>query len=113
MQLRHLTLILGTTTVLSLSTLAHAQAASAATPGIDKRQARQEQRIDQGVASGELTQRETVKLERQQAHIDKVEDKAKADGQVTGQERAHVHRMQDRASARIYKNKHDRQHRAD
>lgn len=101
------------TTLIAITGLAHAQASApgTATPGIDKRQARQEQRIDQGTASGSLTQHETNKLERQQAHIDHVEDKAKADGSVTKKERAHLHHMQDRASARIHKNKHDRQHR--
>lgn len=101
------------TALIALTGLAQAQASApgAATPGIDKRQARQEQRIDQGTASGSLTQHETNKLERQQAHIDHVEDKAKADGSVTKKERAHMHNMQDRASARIHKNKHDRQHR--
>lgn len=108
------TLVCGTA-LMALTGLAQAQASApgTATPGIDKRQARQEQRIDQGVASGSLTQHEANKLERNQAHIDHVEDRAKADGTVTGKERAHLHRMQDRASARIHKNKHDRQHRPD
>ena len=35
----------------------------AETPGIDQRQANQEQRIDQGIASGQLTQREAGRLE--------------------------------------------------
>ena len=35
----------------------------AATPGIDKRQANQEARIQQGVQSGQLTQREAARLE--------------------------------------------------
>ena len=37
----------------------------AETPGIDQRQANQEQRIDQGIASGQLTQREAGRLEQQ------------------------------------------------
>ena len=36
----------------------------AETPGIDQRQANQEQRIDQGIASGQLTQREAGRLEQ-------------------------------------------------
>ena len=48
------------------------------TPRIDQRQANQEQRIDQGVASGALTKRETRRLEREQAVIDKAENKVSA-----------------------------------
>lgn len=85
--------------------------ALAGTPVIDQRQQRQEERIDQGVASGELTRRETRRLEAQQAHIDQMENRAKADGVVTGRERARIHTAQDNASARIARNKHDRQRR--
>ena len=55
---------------------------------MDKRQIKQEQRIDQGVASGQLTAAETAKLERQEAKIDAREQAAKADGVVTKAERA-------------------------
>lgn len=40
---------------------------------VDQRQARQDARIDQGVASGELTVREAARLEARQGHIDRVE----------------------------------------
>jgi hypothetical protein len=91
---------------------AQAQSAGpAATPGIDKRQANQEKRIDQGVASGQLTRREARRMERQQAAVDRAEDKAKADGVVTKAERARLHNQQDRTSRRIYRQKHDAQQR--
>jgi hypothetical protein len=83
--------------------------AQANTPGIDQRQANQERRIDQGVASGQLNARETVRLERGQQHVDNLENRAKADGVVTKRERANIHAAQDRQSARIYRQKHDRQ----
>lgn len=86
--------------------------ALAGTPVIDERQQSQEARIDQGVASGELTGREARRLEAQQTHIDRMENRAKADGVVTGRERARIHTAQDNASARIARNKHDR-HRRD
>lgn len=92
---------------IALPTLAFAQAN---TPGIDQRQANQERRIDQGVASGSLTQREANRLERGQQRIDNMENRAKADGVVTGRERARLHQAQDTQSARIYRQKHDRQH---
>ena len=81
----------------------------AETPGIDQRQANQEQRIDQGIASGQLTQRETDTLEKQQHHIDTMENKAKSDGAVTKKERARIHAAQDKASRNIHRQKHDRQ----
>lgn len=81
----------------------------AATPRVDARQARQEQRIDQGVASGELNKRETRRLEGEQARIDRVEDRAKSDGVVTKGERAHLTHMQNKASRDIRRQKHDRQ----
>ena len=84
--------------------------AQANTPGIDQRQANQESRIDQGVASGSLTQREANRLERGQQHVDNMENRAKADGVVTRGERARLHQAQDAQSARIYRQKHDAQH---
>jgi hypothetical protein len=83
--------------------------AQANTPGIDQRQANQERRIDQGIASGELNARETARLDRGQQHVDNMENRAKADGVVTKGERAKIHAAQDRQSARIYRQKHDRQ----
>jgi hypothetical protein len=83
--------------------------AQANTPGIDQRQANQEQRIDQGVASGQLNQRETNRLERGQQRVDNMENRAKSDGVVTKQERARIHQAQDVQSKRIYRQKHDRQ----
>ncbi len=83
--------------------------AQAETPVIDQRQANQEQRIDQGIASGQLNEREANRLNKQQEHINNMEDKAKSDGVVTKKERARINRAQDRASRNIAREKHDRQ----
>jgi len=80
------------------------------TPNIDQRQANQQQRIDQGVKSGELTNREAARLEKGQERVQKMEDKAKADGKVTAKERARIERAQNKQSRRIAHEKHDRQH---
>lgn len=93
--------------VLSLPALALAQLP--ATPRVDQRQANQEKRIEQGVRSGSLTEREAARLERGQDRVEKIEDQAKADGKVTPKERARLARAQDRQSAAIYRQKHDRQ----
>ena len=93
--------------LLVLPTLVWAQASM---PRVDQRQANQEQRIEQGEASGSLTQREANRLEKQQQHVDKLENKALADGTVTSQEKARLHHAQDVQNRRIYEQKHDRQH---
>lgn len=80
-----------------------------ATPRIDAREARQQKRIAQGLASGRLTEREANRLQKGEARIDRVEDKAKADGAVSAKEREHLTRMQNRESQAIFNQKHDPQ----
>jgi hypothetical protein len=98
------------TAVLALSAFA-ATAAGTDTPRIDQRQANQEQRIDKGIASGELTKREARRMNHQQNVINRAEDKAKADGVVTAKERARLTKAQNKTSKRIYRQKHDAQER--
>ena len=88
---------------------AFAQAAAPATPRVDAREAKQQARIDAGVASGQLTAKETNRLDKQQGRIAATEANAQADGTVTARERRHLARMQNRASANIHKQKHDAQ----
>jgi opacity protein-like surface antigen len=83
--------------------------AQAETPVIDQRQTNQEQRIDQGVASGQLNEREANRLNKQQEHVNKMEDRAKSDGVMTKRERARIGAAQHRASRHIAREKHDRQ----
>lgn len=92
---------------LAVPVLAFAQAD---TPRVDQRAANQQQRIDQGVASGSLTPRESNRLERGQQHVDNMEARARADGVVTRQERVRLQQAQNVESGRIYAQKHDRQH---
>lgn len=100
-------------TALALPAVAAAQNPpnSAATPGVDRRQVNQEQRIDRGVASGELTRPETRRLEQGQNKVERIETRAKSDGAVTRRERARLHHAQDVQSQRIWRQKHDRQDR--
>ena len=82
--------------------------AEAETPVIDQRQANQEKRIDRGIASGQLNEREANRLNKQQEHINKMEHRAKSDGVMTKKERARISAAQDRASGHIVREKHDR-----
>ena len=86
------------------------ESTSRSTPRIDHRQATQQQRIDHGFASGELTRKEAARLQREQARIQKAEDNALADGRLTRSERVRIEKMQDSASAHISRQTHDRQH---
>ena len=85
--------------------------ALADTPALDKREANQEQRIEQGVKSGELTRPEAKRLAKNEQQLKRHEHRAKADGSVTATERARLHREAERNSSRIYRQKHDRQQR--
>jgi hypothetical protein len=76
-------------------------------PGIQKRMENQENRIEQGIASGQLTPRETGRLEAQQTKIKQDELRMKSDGVLTAREQAKLTREQNRASRRIYRQKHD------
>jgi hypothetical protein len=88
---------------------AFAQGSAPVTPRIDQREANEQARIDAGVASGQLTRREALRLQRQQTRIRHAEAKAKADGVVTPTERRELTRMQDESSANIHAQKHDAQ----
>lgn len=76
-------------------------------PGIQQREQNQEQRIQQGVKNGELTPRETGRLEAQQTKIKQDEERMKADGTLTKAERNKLKREQNRASRNIYRKKHN------
>ena len=83
--------------------------AQTATPKFDQRQANQERRIQQGVQSGQLTEREAARLDKGQDRLDRMEDKAKADGVVTQQERKRLQHAENVQSRHIAREKHDRQ----
>jgi D-alanyl-D-alanine carboxypeptidase len=74
---------------------------------IDRRQAEQARRIEQGQRSGALTARETADLKAEQGRIAELERRAKADGVVTRREAQMLDRAQDAASRHIYQEKHD------
>jgi uncharacterized membrane protein YebE (DUF533 family) len=86
-----------------------AQTPAPNTSRIDKREARQQQRIDQGVKSGQITPREAARLQKGQQRIERMEANAKADGRVTKRERAAIERAQDRQSKAIARESHDKQ----
>jgi hypothetical protein len=88
-----------------------AWAQSNQTPGVDAREANQQRRIAEGIQSGQLTPREAARLERGEARINRMEQRAKADGVVTPRERARLHGALNHESRAIARQKHDAQHR--
>jgi opacity protein-like surface antigen len=92
---------------LATSLIAAASFAQTATPVVTERQQNEAARINQGVASGELTKAEARNLRAEQRGIQAEKKAFKADGKVTAAERAQLHRDQKVASKRIYKKKHN------
>lgn len=94
----------------TLPAFAQAPATTPSTPNLDKREANQQRRIDQGVKSGQLTPQEAERLQKRQDRLTANEAKAKADGVVTNKERAQLQAEANRNSRAIAREKHDRQH---
>jgi hypothetical protein len=92
-----------------------AQSTPAVTPDpaprseVGQRQENQQDRIGQGVKSGQLTAGETTHLERNQARINRQihQDRKENGGELTPQERAQVNHEQNRQSKQIYRAKHN------
>ena len=72
-----------------------------------QRNVNQQARIEQGIKSGELTNREAGSLERGQAKVDAAEARAGASGQVNQAEQRHIQAAEDHQSKRIYHKKHN------
>ena len=76
-----------------------------------QRNVNQERRIEQGVQSGQLTNREAGRLERGQARVDRAEARAGANGRVSANEQQRIQKAENKQSRRIYREKHDAQKR--
>jgi len=77
--------------------------------GVNARQVRQQDRIAQGVHSGELTPHETAHIEHQEAeiHHEVHNDRAANGGHLTAQEHHQVEHQQNHESKEIYRDKHN------
>jgi len=82
---------------------------NAAFSRVGERAENQQQRIGQGVRSGQLTAGETRNVEDREASINHqvATDRADNGGRLTGQERAQVNQRQNNVSKSIYKDKHN------
>jgi hypothetical protein len=75
----------------------------------NEREANQDQRIANGLRSGQMTSGEAARAERTQSRIDNQvhNDRAANGGKLTNQERQQVNREQNNASRQIYNEKHN------
>jgi hypothetical protein len=86
-----------------------AAGACAQTSEVGKRAENQQDRIGQGVRSGQLTAGETANLEKKEAAVNQEvrTDRALNGGHLTPQEKGIVNRQQNNLSKQIYQDKHN------
>jgi len=79
---------------------------------IQKRKENQQDRIAQGVKSGQLTPAETANLEHKEARLNREirRDRAANGGKLTNQEKRQINRQQNQLSRQIYRKKHNGRH---
>ena len=109
----------GATTVLAQDQPASQSSPAAATPAqeaekktdpsIAQRKENQQDRIANGVKSGQLTAGETANLEKKEAAINKETrtDRAANGGKLTGAEKTQINQQQNQMSKQIYADKHN------
>ena len=102
-------------TALAVATLgAGVASADTPTPSVERRHARQHERIERGVKSGQITRQELrrlrraeAKLRRTEARLRRTEVRLRAGRYRLERERARLHRQLDRQSERIWRFKHN------
>jgi hypothetical protein len=72
-----------------------------------QRNINQHNRIEQGIQSGQLTNKETSRLERGQARVDRAEARAGKDGHVGAHEQARIQRQENAQSRHVSHDKHN------
>lgn len=75
------------------------------------RRINQQNRVEQGIKSGELTKGEAARIESQEHRINTMRDKFLSDGSLSPEEKLKLKAAQNRESKTIYNQKHDAQER--
>jgi outer membrane receptor protein involved in Fe transport len=90
---------------LTFCTAVHAQEPAAVAT---QRDANQQERIEQGLQSGQLSSKEAGQLERDEQYLDSTQARdLKSGGALTPQEKAQITRQQNAVSRDIYQDKHN------
>ena len=76
---------------------------------INRREHRERTLIRKGIQRGEITKQEARHLRKEQQRIERLEDRAKSDGNITRKEARKLDRALDKARRDIYKQSHDKQ----
>lgn len=97
--------------ITGLTGIFSAAALGQTTPGVDRRQRIQRNRVKAGVRSGQVTRREARSIRRSTAGNRRLERRVKAEGRVTWKERSRLHRKENRSSRKIFRAKHNKRNR--
>lgn len=102
---------IGSIAILALAEVALQSSPADAAPRNRRRAENQQDRIARGVGRGQLTARETARLETREARLNgKIRDMHQDNGgSLTPRERARFDRRQNQISRDIYRQKHDAQ----
>ncbi|HTO43470.1 MAG TPA: hypothetical protein VML56_05290 [Burkholderiales bacterium] len=74
-----------------------------------QRNVNEQERIGKGLQSGQLTTKEAAKLEKGEANVEKMEQRAEADGKLSDAEKRRIEQAQNKESREIYREKHNAQ----
>lgn len=94
-------------TGLMLGVFCAAVAYAADGAGVTQRDVNQQDRIEAGLKSGQLSTREAASLEHKEAVVDHMEARGMKDGKLTAAESAKLTAAQNRVSQDIYRDKHN------
>src|SRR2546423_13458065 len=83
--------------------------AALAQAGTVQRDVNQQQRIEQGLQSGQLNTREAARLEREESKVERDQARALQDGKLSPAEKARLAREQNKESRDIYREKNEAQ----
>ena len=102
-------LILGLAGFASLAAAMPAFTTAANAQSVGQREANQQHRIQQGVASGHLTPGETRHMETREARLTTRTDRMRArhDGHLSGRDRVALQHQENRDSRAVYRTKHN------
>jgi len=98
-----------TAIALAVSALVAVPALAQTTSSEVQRDVNQQQRIENGLQSGQLSTKEAAKLEKGEANIEKMESKAEANGNLSNAEKQRIQRAQNKESQEIYRDTHNAQ----
>jgi hypothetical protein len=93
--------------LLAMSVLTTAAWAQTPAEQDQQRDVNQQQRIEQGLQSGQLSTKEAGSLERQEQHVDNMESRDLKNGSMSAGEQARLNAAQNKVSSDIYADKHN------